>query len=89
MLLGLSWLHGHNRYRGRVVDHLQTAAARIGDATGARLVVFGHTHREALTDGYANTGSFAFPGSAPGRPFLEIAGTAAHPRAERRYWPTA
>ena len=56
------------------------------DATGARLVVFGHTHREALEEGYANTGSFAFPGRSPGRPYLEIEGTDEHPRAVRKHW---
>ena len=64
---------------------LEQAIRRLG----AKLVVFGHTHREALADGYANTGSFAFHGSAPGRPFLEIEGTEEHPRAVRRYWPAS
>jgi hypothetical protein len=49
--------------------------------------VFGHTHREADSGRYANTGSFAFPRGAPGRPFLEIEGTGEAPRAVRRYWP--
>jgi predicted phosphodiesterase len=57
----------------------------VAGVTGAKLVVFGHTHREAQSEGYANTGSFAFPRDAPGRPFLEIEGTAAEPRAVRRY----
>lgn len=69
MLLVLSWLHGHNRYRGRVVDHLEDAAGRIVATTGADYVIFGHTHQEALGPRYANTGSFAF---SPGRPFLEV-----------------
>ena len=49
-------------------------------------MIFGHTHVEAAGDAYANTGSFAFPGRAPGRPYLEIEGTADSPRAARRYW---
>ncbi len=32
----------------------------------------GHAHREAERAGYANTGSFAFPMGAPGRPYLLI-----------------
>ncbi len=52
-------------------------------------MVFGHTHREALGGCYANTGSFAFPRGAPGRPFLEIEGSGELPRAVRRYWGAA
>lgn len=81
MLMTLSWLNGHNRYSGDVVTHLDRAAHAIRNNTGARLVIFGHTHREAEIDGYANTGSFAFPFRAPGRPYLQIEGE----RATRRY----
>ena len=86
MLLVWSWLRGHNRYRGKVVDRLASAAARIADTTGADLVVFGHTHEEAQADRYANTGTFAFARDTPGRPFLEIAERAGKPTAERRYF---
>ena len=86
-LLGASWAQGHDRYAGTVTDRLQEGARSVREATGAKLVIFGHTHREALEDGYANTGSFAFPVHAPGRPYLEIEGTEASPRAVRRYWP--
>ncbi len=85
-LLGASWARGHDRYSGTVTDRLQMGARAVREATGARLVVFGHTHREALEDGYANTGSFAFPGRSPGRPYLEIEGTDEHPRAVRKHW---
>ncbi len=85
MLMVTSWLRGHDRYRGAVVDRLRAAASRIADQTGAELVVFGHTHREALEDRYANTGSFAFPRDAPGRPYLELDLATQHPRALRRY----
>ncbi len=88
LLMIASWARGHNRYGGTVPDLLSESARRIAEATGARLVVFGHTHREASSDAYANTGSFAFPRGAPGRPFLEIEGSADLPRAVRRYWPT-
>jgi hypothetical protein len=77
---------GHDRYRGSVADRLAEGARRLAATTGARLVVFGHTHREASEGGYANTASFAFPRGAPGRPFLEIEGGAESPRAVRRYW---
>jgi len=85
MLMTLSWLHGHNRYGGTVVERLQLAADRIVQHSGAELVVFGHTHREALHDKYANTGSFAFPQQTAGRPYLEIAWRGGRPRPERRY----
>jgi hypothetical protein len=81
-----SWTRGHDRYGGTVPERLAASAERIAGATGARLVIFGHTHREADGERYANTGSFSFPRGAPGRPFLEIEGTAEHPRAVRRHW---
>lgn len=87
--LAYSWSRGKNRYEGRVTDRLADGAARIAERSGAKLVIFGHTHREALEDAYANTASFAFPRKAPGRPFLEIEGTDAAPRAVRRYWSAA
>jgi UDP-2,3-diacylglucosamine pyrophosphatase LpxH len=90
--LAASWMRKDDRYSGAVVDHLSHAATRIADTTDAKLVIFGHTHREALEDRYANTGSFAFPRDAPGRPFLEIEQGANGPRALRRYFgqrPTA
>ncbi len=88
-LMAASWAKGHNRYGGSVAEQLAGGAAAVRDATDARLVVLGHTHREALEEGYANTGSFAFHRDAPGRPFLEIEGTEEHPRAVRRYWPAS
>lgn len=88
LLMAASWARGHNRYAGTVAERLADSAERIAASTGAKLVVFGHTHREAEDDRYANTGSFAFPRGAPGRPYLEIEGDAAAPRAVRRYWPS-
>jgi UDP-2,3-diacylglucosamine pyrophosphatase LpxH len=84
--MGISWARGHDRYSGTVAERLAEGASGVADATGAKLVVFGHTHSEALSDRYANTGSFSFPKRAPGRPYLEIEGTAEAPRAVRRYW---
>ena len=85
LLMGGSWARGHDRYAGTVTDRLADAASRIAATTDAKLVVFGHTHREALDGAYANTASFAFPREAPGRPYLELGGTRSAPRAERRY----
>jgi predicted phosphodiesterase len=86
-LLAASWLGGRDRYGGSVVDRLGRAARGVAALSEARLVVFGHSHREALADGYANTASFAFPEpERPGRPFLEIEGSPDTPRAVRRYW---
>jgi UDP-2,3-diacylglucosamine pyrophosphatase LpxH len=87
LLMGASWSRGHDRYQGTVAERLATSAAHVAGATGAKLVIFGHTHREALSDGYANTASFSFPVARDrGRPFLEIEGSAEAPRAVRRYW---
>lgn len=85
LVMGTSWALGHNRYAGTVPELLAKGASRVAEVTGAKLVVFGHTHREALHEGYANTGSFAFPREAPGRPYLEIEGSAEAPRIVRRY----
>lgn len=85
LLMGTSWSLGHNRYAGTVAERLAGSARKVQEVMGADLVVFGHTHREALEEGYANTGSFSFPGRAPGRPYLEIEGSPERPRATRRY----
>ncbi|MBK8254632.1 MAG: hypothetical protein IPK82_18460 [Polyangiaceae bacterium] len=87
-LLAASWARGHDRYSGTVTEQLRDGASAVRDATSAKLVVLGHTHREALEDGYANTGSFSFYRDSPGRPFLEIEHFNG-PRAVRRYWPAA
>lgn len=84
--LAASWSRGHDRYGGSVSVRLSGAGSKLARATGAKLVVFGHAHVSAEAEGYANTGSFAFPRREPGRSFLEIEGTAANPRAVRRYW---
>jgi predicted phosphodiesterase len=84
IMLG-SWSLGHNRFRGTVERQLELGAASIAELTGAKLVLFGHTHKEALEERYANTGSFAFPGRAPGRPYLELEGSLDAPVATRRY----
>jgi UDP-2,3-diacylglucosamine pyrophosphatase LpxH len=89
LLMGVSWANGHNRYAGTVTQRLASSAEHVAKATGAKLVVFGHTHKEALGEGYANTGSFSFPRGTPGRPYVEIEGTADAPRAVSRCWQAA
>ena len=83
-LMAGSWLAGGDRYGGTVVARLAAAAERIADESDAKLVVFGHAHREALGERYANTGSFTWPVDAPGRPYLEIV-PGDRPRAVRHY----
>jgi hypothetical protein len=85
LAMGLSWALGHDRFGGSVPERLREGADAIRRASGAELVVMGHAHRETASEGYANTGSFAFPCSAPGRPFLEIAPRAGRLVAERRH----
>jgi UDP-2,3-diacylglucosamine pyrophosphatase LpxH len=85
LAMGLSWALGHDRFGGSVPERLREGADAIRRASGAELVVMGHAHRETTSDGYANTGSFAFPRSAPGRPFLEIATRGGRLVAERRH----
>lgn len=84
--LAATWLIRFDRFGGTVPERLRAGAARVRAATGASAVVLGHAHREALEDGYANTGSFAFPGKAPGRPYLAIE-PGPGPRIERLYLP--
>ncbi len=84
--LAASWSRGHDRYGGTVAARLEDGALRVGRASGASLVVMGHAHVATQRDGYANTGSFAFPRGAPGRPYLEIEGPPERPRAARRFW---
>jgi len=87
LLMTTSWLSGHNRYRGSVVEHLTSAANRIAAETDAALVVFGHTHRQCVAEPYANTGAFAFPeAGASGRPYLLVEWDGAgRPRATDRH----
>jgi hypothetical protein len=84
-VMATSWALGYDRYRGGVVERLAEGAARTRELTGARTVVFGHTHAARAGEGYANTGSFAFPaGGEGGRPYLEVEGTEERPRVVPR-----
>ncbi len=67
-----SWARGRNRYGGGVVRNLEQGASRVAEITGAKFVIFGHTHKELTGERYANTGSFSFPGSSPGRPYVTV-----------------
>jgi hypothetical protein len=66
-----STMRGHDRYGSLPEQRLHQGAARIREVTGARLVVFGHTHHAVVDEGYLNTGSFAFP-RGQGRPYVLI-----------------
>jgi hypothetical protein len=59
--LGVSLLQGTNRYGGRLEQQLVEGACTVRERTGAGWVVFGHTHRAQVLDGYTNPGSFAYP----------------------------
>jgi hypothetical protein len=82
--LAVSIAAGRNRYRGRVAAALAHSAEQIAMQTAARAVVFGHVHSPDTRGAYTNTGSFAFPGGATGRPYVLVA----HPgaRAEQRFF---
>jgi UDP-2,3-diacylglucosamine pyrophosphatase LpxH len=59
-----------NRYEDLPVERLRAAAARVRELTGARSVIFGHTHRVDAGPGYANSGSFGY--SEHGRPYVRV-----------------
>lgn len=71
-----STMRSHDRYGDLPPKRLQLGAARVRATTGARLVVFGHTHHVVVDDGYLNTGSFAFP-RGTGRPYVYVDETGA------------
>ncbi len=82
LAMGLSWAAGHNRFRGTVKEHLRQSALRVAEATGASMVLLGHTHEEAHEGRYVNTGSFSFSRTGQGRPYVELVSSN---RAVRRY----
>ena len=69
-----------SRYSGLTEQRLREAASLVAGATGAELVVFGHTHQEEDAPGYVNCGSFAYP-KRGGRPYVLVDTSG---RAERR-----
>jgi predicted phosphodiesterase len=72
--LGWNVRRSGSRYQNMPIRRLREGAAIVRSLTGARLVVFGHTHVPELSEGYANPGSFGYPTPGPGRPFLAIDG---------------
>jgi hypothetical protein len=70
--LGWNVRHTGSRYQNLPIRRLRDGAAAVRKLTGARLVVFGHTHVPELAPGYANPGSFGYPTPGRGRPYLSI-----------------
>jgi hypothetical protein len=57
-----SMFGGTNRYAGSLEAGLRSAARRVAELSGARLVIFGHSHLpDQEAPHYLNPGSFAFP----------------------------
>lgn len=75
-LSGALYLHrsvkkGVDRYSSLPVTRLYAGAELVRRVTGARLVVFGHTHCEDATEGYVNSASFSYT-ARQGSPYLRI-----------------
>jgi UDP-2,3-diacylglucosamine pyrophosphatase LpxH len=62
---------GVDRYSSLPVARLHAGAQLVRKVTGARLVVFGHTHCEDEAEGYKNSASFSYTARA-GSPYLVI-----------------
>lgn len=62
---------GVDRYSSLPVKRLFAGADLVRAVTGARLVVFGHTHCEDEAEGYVNSASFTYTGRA-GSPYLYL-----------------
>jgi len=71
-VLVTSMVSGGNRYGERVHRKMEAQAAWLAEATDAKAVVFGHIHVPTGHGVYKNTGSFGFPGQAPGRPYVRV-----------------
>ncbi len=71
-VLVTSMVMGGNRYSGRVHRLMEEQGSWLAQATDAKAVVFGHIHVPTSHGVYKNTGSFGFPGQAPGRPYVRI-----------------
>jgi UDP-2,3-diacylglucosamine pyrophosphatase LpxH len=59
-----------NRYEDLPVERLRAAAQRVRELTGAKAVIFGHTHQVDQVPGYANSGSFGYSGQS--RPYVRV-----------------
>jgi len=84
-LSGALYLHrsvkkGVDRYSSLPVKRLYAGADLVRQVTGAKLVIFGHTHCEDEAEGYVNSASFTYTGRR-GAPYLHVSGGG---RVERR-----
>jgi predicted phosphodiesterase len=75
-LSGALYLHrsvkkGVDRYSSLPVKRLYAGAELVRRVTGARVVVFGHTHCEDEAEGYVNSASFTYTGRR-GSPYLQV-----------------
>lgn len=80
LYLRRSMNQGVDRYSSLPVERLQRGAALVREITGARLVVFGHTHCEDEAEGYRNSASFSYT-QRQGSPYLRVSRDG---QAERR-----
>ena len=62
---------GVDRYSSLPVKRLYAGAELVRRVTGARLVVFGHTHCEDEGEGYKNSASFSYT-YRKGSPYLLV-----------------
>ncbi len=72
LYLRASLRKGVDRYSSLPVTRLYAGAELVRAVTGARLVVFGHTHCEDRAEGYINSASFTYTHRA-GSPYLYVA----------------
>jgi predicted phosphodiesterase len=84
-LSGALYLHrsvknGVDRYSNLPVKRLFEGAELVRELTGAKLVIFGHTHCEDEAEGYKNSASFSYT-HRTGSPYLLVAPSG---NAERR-----
>ncbi|MDF3064664.1 MAG: hypothetical protein K0R38_265 [Polyangiaceae bacterium] len=84
-LSGALYLHqsvrkGVDRYSSLPVKRLFEGAELVREITGAKLVIFGHTHCEDEAEGYKNSASFSYT-YRQGSPYLFVDPSG---RAERR-----
>jgi predicted phosphodiesterase len=62
---------GIDRYSSLPVKRLYAGADLVRATTGAKLVIFGHTHCEDESDGYVNSASFTYT-HRRGSPYLHV-----------------
>jgi UDP-2,3-diacylglucosamine pyrophosphatase LpxH len=72
---------GVDRYSSMPVKRLYAGAELVRRVTGAKLVIFGHTHCEDEAEGYKNSASFAYT-YRQGSPYLVLSPDGAAERQE-------